>query len=324
MKHLLQSQIIKEYSLPLVGMALLDSHFGTEIFLAQTGAGKYIVKKTPPDAARYEREGRVTAFLAERGLPVGRLLPTKDGAYVVSGDGYQCTVQAYIEGDTWAVNTAPDWLQDESARMLGRIHTVLYDYEPLPIHFTAGFFAADAVRGKMAYLSGLLHENNDKAACMELREQIKHAERLLPFAIDATKLTYAKSHGDYYIGQLITKDRRVSVIDWSSACSLPVCIELMTSYIYADPSCAAGSISGTNLIKYIREYEAHSAVQLRCEDWALMPYVFYHHQYMTNYTPPFRDVPESYQAISTRINHTLGWLYEHAEQLSKELSAATL
>jgi len=324
MNHLLQSQIIKEYNLLLVGMKLLDSHFGTEIYLAQTGEGKYIVKKTPPGAGRYEREGNVTSFLTERGLPVGRLLPAKDGAYAVSGDGYQFTVQAYIEGETWAVNTAPDWFLDESARLLGRIHTVLRDYEPLPVHFDADFFSAEEVRRKKQYLSSQLNACADDETCPELRGQIKHAERILSFAIDAAKFTYANSHGDYYIGQFIAKDRHVSVIDWSSACFLPVCIELMMSYVYAEPLCANGEINGARLIKYIQKYEAHSGIKLSREELALMPYAFYHHQYLTNYTPPFRDVPESYRVIADLVNNTLDWLYEHVEQLSKELSKATL
>ena len=80
-----------------------------------------------------------------------------------------------------------------------------------------------------------------------LEERIKHLERISEFDIDADKLTYSNYHGDFYIGQTIVKNQDITVIDWTSACRMPIALEVIMSYVFADPECKGGKIDSNRL-----------------------------------------------------------------------------
>ncbi len=51
-----------------------------------------------------------------------------------------------------------------------------------------------------------------------------------------------------------------------------------------------------------------------------LAYVFYFWHCMCNYRPDeLADIPDSYKAIAKLINNFLNWLYEHVDELSKQL-----
>ena len=321
---MIEQLISDNYDFLLDKLELLESHFGTEISLARTDKGKYIVKKLPIGIANLEDEGHITSFLSKHGISVAKLIKTQSDTYVVRTDTFQFTVQEFVDGITLAVNTAPGWFLDLSAQTLGKIHTVLKDYGTMKQSFGMDFFNVARVSDKEKFLNQLLisqQAKNDRKLLCETIEQIKHAHRIMGFEIDTKKLTYSNSHGDYYISQVITKDRNFTIIDWSSACSLPICNEIIMSYVFADPLCKTGEIDSARLKNYVEQYAEHSSISLSKEDLALMPYVFYYHQFMTNYTPPFSNVPESYRAVSKLINNILNWLYQYVDSLSAEMSA---
>ena len=118
---------------------------------------------------------------------------------------------------------------------------------------------------------------------------------------------------------MITKGNKFTVIDWTSTCSLPLCIEVIMSYAFTDPACINGSIDINRLKKYIGNYSENFI--LNEYEFTIMPYLFYYHQFMTNYTPPFGKVPEGYKGVSVLINKLLNWLFENVNRLSMELSA---
>lgn len=315
-------KLIREnYSFELEDLAFIDSHFGTEIYIVQTNQGKYIVKSLPPKFGNLENEGYITDFLSEQGIDVAKIQTTRMGKYSVKTDNMQFHVQEFIEGINYKVNTAPYWFMVKSAKALGKIHHVLKDYKELSRSFGDEFFDKSNIKNKRDYLLNLLNSEdakNDEKITFEIQEQIKHAGKILSFNFDTKRLTYSNSHGDYYIGQVITNDNKFTVIDWTSACSLPLCIEVIMSYTFADPACINGKIDLNRFKKYIRNYSEYFT--LSDYDITIMPYLFYYHQFMTNYTPPFDDVPEGYRAVSLLINNLLNWLFENVEQLSMELS----
>ena len=119
------------------------------------------------------------------------------------------------------------------------------------MRFGRDFFAADtAIRKKQQYVSELeqAKESGNRKIAPIWEEQIRHLERISEFKIDTDKLTYANSHGDFPIGQVIVKDYDITVIDWSSACRLPVCLDVITSYVFASPNCGEGAGDGRCLI----------------------------------------------------------------------------
>lgn len=317
---MLTELINENYSLKIEELKLIDRHFGTELYLLRTDRNKYIVKTLPLSFKDLENEGYVTDFLYNQGIPVAKILKTNMSEYVVRTDKIQFHIQDFIEGTTLAVNTAPDWFLKKSAQTLGRIHNVLKDYKDLKRSFDADFFDLSAINGKKKHLLNLLNSKeakSDEILTIEIKEQIKHAEKLSCFNIDTKKLTYSNSHGDYYIGQIITQDKKFTVIDWSSACCLPICIEVIMSYSFADPVCVKGNIDIQRFKEYLKQYSEFFI--LNDYDKKIMPYLFYWHQFLTNYTPPFFTVPEGYKTVSKLINNLLNWFYENAEELSVEL-----
>ena len=142
---MLNKLITENYGIYVNELLLIDSHFGTEVFIAETEKGKFIVKTLPLYVKGVENEGFITNFLINQGISVAKLLRTNNGQYHVKTDEIQFHVQDYIEGKTLAVNTAPEWFIEKSAYVLGQIHNVLKNYENLDISFGKEFFTKSNV-----------------------------------------------------------------------------------------------------------------------------------------------------------------------------------
>lgn len=107
---ILSELITANYGIEINNLNLVDSYFGTEIYLAESNNGRYIVKLLPLSVPGLEKEGHVTEFLYKNSIPVARLLKTNNGGYAVKTDITHFHVQEFIEGDVFKVNTAPGWL----------------------------------------------------------------------------------------------------------------------------------------------------------------------------------------------------------------------
>ena len=316
-----QHIIENNFNLKVSEIELLDKHFGTELYLISTDAGKYIVKVLPLYMENVKNEGMLTEYLYNHGLKVARFLRSKDNTYVAKTSEFQLTVQQFIEGESLSVNTAPDWFVSKSADFLGQTALLLKDYEGLPLRFDKQFFSVKTVRRKIRlYKKELVQakkaRNVDTVPIWE--EQIRHLKRISKLHIDTKKLTYANSHGDYHIGQAIIHNNDFTVVDWSSACRLPICLDVITSYVFSSTTCAEGIIDSDGLKKYI--YKFTEKFPLTEYDIKAMPYVLYFWHCMCNYRPDeFPNIPESYKAIAKLINNFLNWLYDNVEELSDHL-----
>jgi thiamine kinase-like enzyme len=316
----LEKLILDNYNIEIKNMLIIDSHFGTEIFLIETKNGKYIVKTLPLYVGDLETEGKITDFLYDKGLNVARLVKTNNGMYHIKTDKMQFHVQKYIEGKTLMVNTAPEWFMKKSAFILGKIHSELKDYDKLKTNFGKDFFYKSTVLETIKYYNGLLNKavnNKNTSLVSDIEERLKHLDRISSFNIYADKLTYTNSHGDFHIGQIITNKKELMVIDWTSASSLPVCLEVILSYVTEDPICVDGKIDVTGLKKYIDNYSKYFT--LNKYDIQMMPYIFYYQQLMCHYEPPYNVIPDTYKPICNLINNFTKWLYENVETISNEL-----
>ena len=97
---------------------------------------------------------------------------------------------------------------------------------------------------------------------------------------------------------------------------MPVCLEVITSYVFASPQSVNGSINPAELNEYIDSYSKY--FPLNDYDIKMMPYVLYFWHTMCNYTPGGK-IAENYQPLATLINRLLDWLYENVETLSAAL-----
>jgi len=314
---LLNKLIVENYGLIVRELTLIDSHFGTEIFLLKTNENDYIVKSIPSYVEGIENEGSVTEYLLDCGIKAARLLKTTDGNYAVKTDGTQFHVQEFIDGETLALNTAPGWFLEKSAVTLGKIHKSLKGYGALETNFGVDFFTPATANGAMEYHVNLLSRQNDDGTISEIEERICHLKRIAEFEFDTDKMTYAKSHGDYHIGQIITKGRELTVIDWTSACNLPAALEIMVSYTTSDPACRNGEVNADRLKRYINDYAKYAEVNEY--DLEIMPYTLYFQQILCHYTPPYSEIANGYKPMCSLINAFTAWLYKNAELLSREL-----
>lgn len=317
-KYIIESN----YHLAVSDIKLLDKHFGTEIYLINTDKGKYIVKALPLYMSNVKNEGELTEYLYDNGLNVARFLKCKNGAYVAKVNDFQFTIQRFIEGETLCFNTAPDWVMEKSAEFLGLAATLLKNYEGLPLRFGKDFCKGKTVCKKMwrykKELSKAKRSKNTEIAPI-WEEQIKHLKRISKFKIDTQKLTYTNSHGDYHIGQVIVNENEMAVIDWSSACCLPICLDVITSYAFSSPTCSEGMIDVDGLKRYIRLFA--EKFPLNDYDIKMMPYMFYFWHCMCNYRPDeYADMADGYKPLAELIRNLLNWLYDNVENLSEQLT----
>ena len=313
--------IERNYNLHVSDIKLLDSHFGTEIYAMITDTGKYIVKVLPLSFKNASNEGPITEYLSGFGLKVAKLLKSKDGNYVIKTPDFQFTVQEYIEGETLCIYSGPEWFMEKSAEFLGKAASYLKDFQQLPLQFGSDFFSSEAaIKKKLQYIDEFAFKkvSSEYKTASIWENQIRHLDRISGFHIDTDKLTYSNSHGDFHIGQAIVTHHDITVIDWTSACCLPICLEVITSFVFAHPGCSEGSIDAAELKNYICTFSKH--FPLSEYDIKAMPYVLYFWHCMCNYRPDeYADMAESYQPIAKLINNLLDWLYDHVDELSRSL-----
>jgi Ser/Thr protein kinase RdoA (MazF antagonist) len=315
--------VSENYDLEVKNMKLIDSHFGTELFAIETNKGKYILKTLPLYMEGAKNEGEIANFLYNNGINVARLLQTNDGKYYIETDKMLFHVQEFIEGETLKLNTAQDWFMEASAHTLGKINTVLKEYDDLNINFGKEFFKESTVKDAKQYYSKQLdevHDNGNVSLVYEVEERLKHLDRISSFNIDANKLLYSNSHGDFQMGQIIVRNKNTTVIDWTSACKLPICLEVILSFVTEDIGSQNGKIDTNRLKKYIDDYLKYSYLTLTDYDIQMMPYVLYYQQLICHYQPPYQNIPDAYKPICKLINNFTKWLYENIETLSNELS----
>ena len=315
MNPTLNSLISQHYGIQINKLTLIDSHFGTEIYLLESEAEKYIVKSLPLYFDDINHEGHITEYLLDKGIPVAKLLKTNSGEYSVKTEKVLFHLQDFIDGETLNLNTAPDWFLSKSSDLLGKIHNVLGGYKELKTNFGGNFFAKNTVNKAIERYKKELDTADKKNTLLisTLERRLEHLNRIWEFDIDTTRLTYANSHGDYHIGQIITKNQELTVIDWTSACRLPVALEIMMSYVTADLRCSDGKINSDNLKRYTEIYSKH--FQISKYDIEIMPYVFYFQQILCHYDPPYDNVADSYKPMCDLINRYTDWLYDNVEKL---------
>jgi Ser/Thr protein kinase RdoA (MazF antagonist) len=297
--------LIKEYyGLTPLSYKQIEGQF-CDIYIMDTGSDKYVVKSLPEQFAPcMEQEGHLTKYLFDSDIKVARVLKTRDEKYHVKTDDELFHVQEYIDGIHWKPNTAPDWLVASIADMLGEIHHALKDYPTLH----SGMGDDYLNRGILDW--AMKHYTYDA-------ERMAHLKRISQFDIDKNKLTYSNSHGDFHIGQIITQGQNLTAIDWTSASRIPICYEVINSYVFASPESKDGAISIEGLKRHIDRYLKHFT--LNDYDIAMMPYVLYFQNMIMHYSPPYDDIPSAYQPICDFLCKLTTWLYNHVDELAHAL-----
>ena len=91
--------------------------------------------------------------------------------------------------------------------------------------------------------------------------------------IDMKKLTIKNTHGDFNVLQFIYKNNHInSVIDFASACKMPVVWELIRSYSYIDKNVQNGIFNLDTFTDYIKEFNKY--VKLNEYDLKYISYIY--------------------------------------------------
>ena len=271
-------------------------------------------------------EPELCSFLSNKGLPVSEFVQNRQGEYLSEDDnGKLFHLQKFVEGTSYELNCAPEWLLVEMPKTLGKIHSVLATYKGLSEGIGENFFfSMTPEKALKSYESTLeiARQKNDIEVENDLLFRISLMKRFPLYNIEINKLSNKNTHGDYSINQIICGENKIlAVIDWTTACIHPAVWEIMRSFIYADPGCKEGVINGSKLAEYIGNYLSFS--DLNAYDISMMAKVFYYQIAVCDY---YRQYYESktdnryiylHQAIfSTKL---LRWFDKNIEELSETL-----
>jgi len=236
------------------------------LFLADCGEGRrYVAKEYQKgfDPGGVRREAGLCDFLRGRGIPTARFVPTRGGETACAHRGRLVTVQEYIEGEAPENHSAPPWLMEASARLLGEVHRAMRDLPPMQEEFTPAWGAVGNIPAKRREYEKLLEkaqrleEPRAGRIAEDLRFKLAGLDWLAAQPNVTQGLTYVNTHGDYHIGQLLIGEGEiVAVLDFVGACRLPAVWEVIRSFSLGDPACANGALPPERLEAYADAYEA--------------------------------------------------------------------
>lgn len=227
-----------------------------------------------------DEEASLLDFLIENHYPTTHIIKTGDSKnYTTINEKVVC-LQKYINGTTFRSNTVPTEILFESARLLGKLHATLKSYKPLPCEMDIKWHRQfNAPKSAESYR--LLLDKIDKTAS-DLHNQIYNdltykqnlQYKIADYGKFLNSVTFGNTHGDYNCLQYICYDQQIcAVIDFSTACCMPLCWEIMRSYVQSAPECKDGDyIDIAQFVQYIRHYLQYAA--LTEKDLRYMPYIY--------------------------------------------------
>lgn len=193
----LQSQ----YPLPFRGVQPLREVGGTAF--AVHGGGRWVLKLARPAFQDTFRQGvDVMLYLAERGFPVPKIVPTKDGQPRFTYEGRCAVLFEYIEGKE------PKRRGNEGriGELVGQLHALMREY-PGPLK----------ERGKAYFVGRYLEQLRQKDTPSHILEQFERMGDAL--WARAERLPRGYCHGDMHIGNLLqTRQGGLYALDFDASC----------------------------------------------------------------------------------------------------------
>ena len=322
---MMERMIAKQYDKTVCNITQVFGGVGGLTYAVETCDGKYILKGTSDNRAGMQNEPEISEFLKTKQIPVAEYIKTNDGHYVWEWDSISYHLQRFVEGETLPFHAAPDWFMTQSGSMLGRIHSALSTFRPLPIGLGEGFLNfMTPDHPKRSYERTLERaiRNGDGDIAKDVAYRLSQIDSLQKIKFDIVKFTCCNTHGDYKISQMLCKGHQISaVIDWTSACIHPVCWEIIRSFTYADPSSRDGEIEFGRFLKYINAYLDFSP--LNPYDLNMMPSFFCYQLLACDYYGQYYDAEHANKADflhqATFATKLIRWLQKNMEELSEML-----
>lgn len=300
---------------------------GSDTYFVTCREGKYVVKFPAQSEINHpELEPLLCEYLLDQGIPACQFIKNRAGNYLTTDEaGRAFHIQRFIEGTVYDWNTAPPWLMEQSAQMLGKLHRALKDYPGLPEGIGEGFFRHMTPQHAVRFYESSLEiaqSRGDNGIIEGLRYRIDLMGRFPAYQFDLSRLTCCATHGDYFISQFLCDKHKINaVIDWTTACVHPVVWEIMRSFVYASPSCKDGALDMDEFLRYVENYRKFAP--LLPYDLQCMVRLFYYQIAVCDYygqyyasTAHNRHIYLHQAEFSTKL---LRWFEAHGERLGARL-----
>lgn len=243
---------------------------------------EYILKEFQSKYTKEEIEKEITIInhLKKDGIKVPSYIKTINDTYYSLYKDKVIIIQKFIEGYTLDRNEGNYEQTIECAKVYGMIVESLENLDILLPLNDLSFSKENLTKGIEKHQK-LLELINDKDAeetlkiKRDLEEKINMIKNISKenIFIDTKKLTIKNTHGDFNILQFIYKNNHInSVIDFVSACRMPIVWELIRSYSYIDKNVKNGIFNLDTFTDYIKEFNKY--VKLNKYDLKYMSYIY--------------------------------------------------
>ncbi len=243
---------------------------------------EYVLKEFQSKYTKDEIEKEITIInhLKKDGIKVPSYIKTINDIYYSLYKDKVIIIQKFIEGYTLDRNEGNYEQTIEFAKVYGMIVKSLENLDILLPLNDLSFSKENLTKGieKHQKLLELIDDKKDdetlkiKKNLEEKIDMLKDISKKNIF-IDTKKLTIKNTHGDFNVLQFIYKNDHInSVIDFVSACKMPVVWELIRSYSYIDKDVKNGIFNLDTFTDYIKEFNKY--VKLNEYDLKYMSYIY--------------------------------------------------
>lgn len=249
--------------------------------LYSLNANKYIFKEfqTKYTKEEIDKEIIIINHLKEDNIPVPEYVKTISGEYSFVYENRIVIMQKFIDGYTMESNTGNYDQILESAEYLGKIIKSLETLKiELPSNDVSSWYSKETINESIEKQQKLLQKVSADTYPQIYRDltdkifMLKYVRDNLDFR-DMDKLTVMNTHGDYSVLQFMYKDGKINaIIDFVSACKMPIVWEVIRSYSYIDPKAKKGKIDIDNLVQYVKRFTNY--IELNKYDFKFMSYLY--------------------------------------------------
>lgn len=290
---------------------------------------KYIFKEfqTKYTKEEIDKEIIIINHLKADDIPVPEYVKTISGEYSFAYENRIVIMQKFIDGYTMESNTGNYDQILESAEYLGKIIKSLETLKiELPSNDVSSWYSKETINESIEKQQKLLQKISADTYPQIYRDltdkifMLEYVRDNLDFR-DMDKLTVMNTHGDYSVLQFMYKDGKINaIIDFVSACKMPIVWEVIRSYSYIDPKAKKGKIDIDNLVQYVKRFTNY--VELNKYDFKFMSYLylvqllgstFGYKQYIADNS---KTSLLSFAFFRTRL---CKYLFENAEKITKVL-----
>ena len=243
---------------------------------------QYILKEFQSKYTKEEIEKEITIInhLKKDDIKVPSYIKTINDTYYSLYKDKVIIIQKFIEGYTLNRNEGNYEQTIECAEVYGMIVKSLESLNILLPLNDLSFSKENLTKGieKHQKLLELIDDKDDEET-LKIKKNLEEKMDMLKdiskknIFIDTKKLTIKNTHGDFNVLQFIYKNNHInSVIDFVSACKMPVVWELIRSYSYIDKDVKNGIFNLDTLTDYIKEFNKY--VKLNDYDLKYMSYIY--------------------------------------------------